>query len=126
MKLRIKGNSIRLRLSQSEVSDFARNARVEDSISFGNRKLIYALIKLDEAEEIRADFENARVEIGVPAAVAEQWTRTSQIGFDAQQKLPGGETLKILVEKDFACLAVREGEDESDAFPHPNAGQLAC
>lgn len=125
MKLRIKGNSIRLRLSQSEVADFARNARVEDSISFGNRKLIYALIKLDEAEEPSASFENDRIEIGVPARVAEQWTKTSQTGFDARQNLPGVETLKILIEKDFACLSVREDEDESDAFPHPNAGQ-AC
>jgi hypothetical protein len=126
MKLRIKGNSIRLRLSQSEVSDFARKARVEDSISFGNRRLTYALIKLDKAEEISAGFDNDRIEIRVPAALAEQWTKTPQIGFDAQPELPGGETLKILVEKDFACLSVREGEDESDAFPHPNAGQQAC
>ena len=125
MKLRIKGNSIRLRLSQREVSDFARNARVEDSISFGNRKLTYALIKLNQAKEILASFENDRIEIGVPAAIADEWTQSEQVGFDAGQKLSGGETLKILVEKDFACLTAREGEDESDAFPHPQAGQ-AC
>ncbi|HEX8736956.1 MAG TPA: hypothetical protein VF721_16615 [Pyrinomonadaceae bacterium] len=125
MKLRIKGNSIRLRLSQREVSAFARNARVEDSISFGNRKLTYALIKLNRAKEIQASFENDRIEIGVPASIADEWTQSEQVGFDAGQKLSGGETLKILVEKDFACLTAREGEDESDAFPHPQAGQ-AC
>src|SRR5829696_1840631 len=119
MKLRIKGNSIRLRLSQREVSDFAQNARVEDSISFGNRQLTYALIKRNKAKEILASFENDRIEIGVPAAVADEWTQTVQTGFDAEQKLSGGETLKILIEKDFACLTEREGEDETDAFPHP-------
>jgi hypothetical protein len=31
--------------------------------------------------------------------------------------------LGILVEKDFACLAPREGEDESDMYPHPEAKQ---
>lgn len=123
MKLRIKGNSIRLRLSQPEVSDFARNSRVEDSISFGNRRLTYALIKLNQAKEILASFENDRIEIGVPESFAERWTKTSEVGFGAEQKLSGGETLKILVEKDFACLTVREDEDESDAFPHPQAGQ---
>jgi hypothetical protein len=123
MKLRIKGNSIRLRLSQSEVSGFAQNAAVEDRISFGNRRLSYALLRLNEAEEVYARFENDRIEIIVPAATAEQWTRTTQIGFGAEQNLPGGETLKILVEKDFACLTERE--DETDAFPHPQAGQ-AC
>jgi hypothetical protein len=125
MKLRIKGNSIRLRLSQTEVSDFARNAQVADSISFGNRQLTYALLTLNKAEEILANFENDRIEIIVPAATADEWTRTTQIGFGAEQNLPGGETLKILVEKDFACLTEREGEDESDAFPHPQPGQ-AC
>jgi hypothetical protein len=28
--------------------------------------------------------------------------------------------LRIVIEKDFACLTVREGEDESDNFPNPN------
>jgi hypothetical protein len=28
--------------------------------------------------------------------------------------------LRIVVEKDFACLTAREGEDESDNFPNPN------
>ena len=125
MKLRIKGNSIRLRLSQGEVSGFAQNAGVEDRIAFGSRRLSYALLRLNEAEEIYARFENDRIEIIVPAATADEWTRTSQIGFGAQQNLPGGETLKILVEKDFACLTEREGEDETDAFPHPQTGQ-AC
>lgn len=125
MKLRIKGNSIRLRLSQGEVSGFAQNAGVEDRITFGDRQLSYALLRLNEAEEIFARFENDRIEIIVPAATADEWTQTSQIGFGAQQNLPGGETLKILVEKDFACLTEREGEDETDAFPHPQVGQ-AC
>jgi hypothetical protein len=125
MKLRIKGNSIRLRLSQTEVSDFTRNAQVEDSISFGNRQLTYVLIRLNQAKEIQASFKNDRIEIGVPFLIAEQWTKTSQVGFGAEQKLSDGETLKILVEKDFACLNVREDEDETDAFPHPQVGQ-AC
>ncbi|HLM02459.1 MAG TPA: hypothetical protein VK400_15510 [Pyrinomonadaceae bacterium] len=125
MKLRIKGNSIRLRLSQREVSGFEKNFQVEDSISFGNRRLTYVLSGEGAAREISARFENDRIEISVPRDVAEQWTQSAQIGFGAEQKLPGGEVLKILVEKDFACLAVREGEDETDAFPHPNMGQ-AC
>lgn len=125
MKLRIKGNSIRLRLSQSEVSGLAENAKVEDSISFGHGQLTYALTTSNKAKEIVAQFENGRIEIIVPAPFAEQWTRSEQVGFGAEQKLSGGETLKILVEKDFACLTEREGEDETDAFPHPQSGQ-AC
>jgi hypothetical protein len=29
-------------------------------------------------------------------------------------------SLQILVEKDFACLTPRKGEDDGDAFPNPN------
>ena len=113
-------------MSQGEVSDLAQSARVEDSISFcRQQQLVYALIASNEAKEILARFENARIEIIVPAAIAERWTKSEQVGFGAEQNLPDGEILKILVEKDFACLTVREGEDESDAFPHPQVGQ-AC
>ena len=35
MKLRIRGNSIRLRLSQQDVKVFGEKGRVEDSIQFG-------------------------------------------------------------------------------------------
>jgi hypothetical protein len=34
--------------------------------------------------------------------------------------------LNILVEKDFACLAPRAGEDERDMYPHPNADEAQC
>ena len=44
----------------------------------------------------------------------------------AEQVLDDGGVLNILVEKDFACLAPREGEDESDMFPHPLEGQESC
>ncbi len=37
-----------------------------------------------------------------------------------------GSHLSILVEKDFACLAPREDEDETDMYPHPLAGKESC
>ncbi|GIT14245.1 MAG: hypothetical protein CM1200mP36_00010 [Gammaproteobacteria bacterium] len=42
-----------------------------------------------------------------------------------EQSLDDGGRLKILVEKDFVCLAPREGEeDEADMFPNPRRGDL--
>ncbi len=43
-----------------------------------------------------------------------------------EQLLDDGSMLDILVEKDFACLTKREGEDESDMYPHPEAGAQSC
>jgi hypothetical protein len=34
--------------------------------------------------------------------------------------------LKILVEKDFACLTKRAGVDDVDTYPHPQEGMLTC
>ena len=43
-----------------------------------------------------------------------------------EQVLDDGSNLKILVEKDFVCLTGRDDEDESDMFPHPEAGSRSC
>ena len=59
----------------------------------------------------------------LPEAEVRQWASTEQVSIAANETLDDGDLLKILVEKDFACLAPREGEDESDIFPHPQEGQ---
>jgi hypothetical protein len=43
-----------------------------------------------------------------------------------EQVLDDGAKLTILVEKDFACLTPREGEDESDMFPNPDDDGAKC
>ena len=45
MKLRIRGNSIRLRLSRTEVAQFAGNGNVEDTVEFGSSQpgLVYCI-----------------------------------------------------------------------------------
>ena len=48
---------------------------------------------------------------------------SEQVSIEADEALDDGDSLKILVEKDFACLAPREGEDETDMYPHPLEGQ---
>ena len=41
MKIRIKGNSIRLRLTKTEVDNFAANGFVEEKTEFGNNYFLY-------------------------------------------------------------------------------------
>ena len=54
------------------------------------------------------------------------WATTEQVSVECEQVLDDGDKLGILVEKDFACLAPREGEDESDMYAHPNAEGDGC
>lgn len=127
MKLRIKGNSVRLRLSQSEVAEFAGSRKLEDCVEFGGepgQRLTYALIAEAGAEKITGNFENGRIAIIIPRAIADEWVQTDQTGISAEQDLPAEKTLRISIEKDFACLTPRAGEDESDNYPHPKAGKI--
>ena len=124
MKLRIKGNSVRLRLTQREVAELAATGRVEDRIEFGfepEQFLTYAVVAEKRAPEVFAKFENGQISIIIPQAAAEKWAASDDAGICAEQNLSTDRTLRIAVEKDFACLTPRAGEDESDNFPHPKS-----
>ena len=112
MKLRIKGNTIRLRLTQSEVAAVVRGDAVVETTSLP-RTFSYALETA--GEEIGASFANGRMTVNVPHAVAVRWGNTEEVSLRGRE---GG--VEILVEKDFACLVPREGENP-DAFPNPLA-----
>ena len=108
MKLRIRGSSIRLRLTQSEVAKVAAEGRVEDVVDFGSAKLVYALVAGDA---IRASYTQNRIEVVAPVKA---WAASDDVGIEGEHG-----PLKIIVEKDFACLKPRS-EDDADAFPNPN------
>jgi hypothetical protein len=127
MKLRVKNNSVRLRLTQAEVARLAENGRVEEAVEFGvqsDQRFVYALEISSETEEIRAKLENNRITIFIPKPQAEGWTQSDRTGMEAAQNIGDGKTLRLLIEKDFACLAPRRGEDDADAFPHPQQGKV--
>jgi len=125
MKIRIKGNSVRLRLTQSEVEQFDNEGQVEEAIDFGfDNQLTYQLIK-KEVDSIAANYQNNTIQIIIPNAIAHNWANTDAVSLEHFSDLKQDKQLRILVEKDFKCLTVRAHEDESDAFPHPEP-QLNC
>lgn len=123
MKLRIRGNSVRLRLTQSEVAALAAEGEVSERTAFGGGSdFSYALSADPRADRVQAALVGGRLSVTLPAAVAAEWAASERVGIEAEQPGDAGETLRILIEKDFACLAERPGEDDSDAYPHPEAG----
>jgi len=122
MKLRIKGASLRVRLTQAEVRTLERDGQVEEHVPFAaRRQLTYRLRRDPKAARIHATLEGGVVEICLPEALAREWCAGDQVTLAERQVLPEG-ALQITIEKDFACLAPRSDEDESDNFPHPQAG----
>ncbi|MGB0863842.1 MAG: DUF7009 family protein [Saprospiraceae bacterium] len=125
MKLRIKGNTIRLRLMQTEVTAFEVAGKVVETTDFGFQQLTYQLLKTDDLN-IKATFDNQTITIFVPEKIGEKWATSNQVGMEGVIKLSEEKVLKILVEKDFKCLTDRPNEDESDAYPHPKEGSIEC
>lgn len=122
MKIRIRGNSIRLRLTQSEVSAVAGRGDVGETTAFADgAQFQYRLAGEDGIDGCQASFADGCLTVRVPAARLHDWACSEAVTIEDFQDLGGDETLRILVEKDFACLADRPHEDDSDAFPHPES-----
>ena len=120
MKLRIRDNSIRLRLTQTEVDTVRVDALVRGRVIFaGSNTFEYVLESSPATVKPEAHFSNNALTVRIPENDIQQWSTTEQVSIAAEQTLDGGGHLKILIEKDFACLAPRDGEDEGDMYPHP-------
>ncbi len=122
MKLRIKGNSLRLRLTQGELTRLAQDGVVAEQVPFAaGASLHYRVVRDNVETEISAAYKDNRIEIRVPEQALQEWSSTALVTLSREQPA-GADTLRIVLEKDFACLSPREGEDESDHFPHPASG----
>lgn len=71
-------------------------------------------------------FSDNTLTVRLPETAVLAWATTERVSLPGEQLLDDGATLRILVEKDFGCLAPREGEDESDMFPRPDAATDSC
>jgi len=122
MKLRIRDNSIRLRLSRGEVDSLRADGLVKARTEFpAGHEFGYELESSPASVQPDASFSDRAITVRVPESMALAWASTEQVSMQGEQFLDDGGKLTILVEKDFTCLAPREGEDESDMFPNPQA-----
>ena len=122
MKLRLRENSIRLRLLQAEVKQLRETGNVSERIIFGvnpTETLIYSLRVSEDAETIYAQMTDNQIEIFLPLKTAENWADTSEVGLYATQTIGDLDELKINIEKDFVCVERPNDVDNKDAFPHP-------
>jgi hypothetical protein len=116
MKIRIKGNSIRYRLTRSEVENFGRDGYLEDHTDLGNNRLTYAL-RTTAADELWANYDHNTITLFMPVEMRTEWISTERVGFEKRTT-----DLYLLIEKDFQCLDQVE-EDQSDNYPNPLAAK---
>ena len=121
VKLRLQHNAIRFRLKRSEVEEFARTGRVEEKIISGssvNQMFGYALESTEKVSSLKATVRPGAIIVQVPPETVMRWASTDQIGIEGEQAVDNQTSLRILIEKDFACI---DGTDEqnADTFPNP-------
>lgn len=120
MKLRIKGNSIRLRLTRSEVAAIAADGWLENRTDLGNRSFGYAIAASDSVGGLSARFDDASIIVHASKEAVAEWAVGEEVGLYGEQATAGGEPLTIAIEKDFKCLdRSRADDDEADNYPHP-------
>ena len=119
MKLRIRGNSIRFRLSRSELDQLGSRGVVRDSISFGAGASLSYGIEVSAADKLTVSHESHTILVTLPKPLAQRWALPEEVAVQGDQPLDASENLSILLEKDYSCLAPREGEEDADSFPNP-------
>ena len=122
MKLRIKGDSLRLRITPSEMRTFLEKGRIAETIHFAaspDARFTYAL-EHGPSAELNLRYERSEAAVVVPTAQARTWADGDGVGIYAA--VPNGDVgIEIAIEKDWACLD-KSDSDNADTFPNPQQG----
>src|SRR4051794_40154865 len=79
VKLRIRDNTLRVRLTQGEVATLAAGKAVEQTTWFAaSQKLSAGIMPSPEAGAVRADFADGVVRVVLPAQLATKWAASEE------------------------------------------------
>lgn len=125
MKLRFSNNSIRIRLSQSDVNAIKNGKTLAEKVGFGHISddFTWMVRSSDRDQNVSVQYKNGQILVSIPTEQCRTWAESDSVGIYYDQEIDEDTNLKISIEKDFQCLHKRAGEDESDNFPNPAAGK---
>jgi hypothetical protein len=113
MKLRIHGDSLRLRLNRFDIEQFLKTGIRTESIHFGSgSKLTYTLESSSQLTEMEAHYSQDCIRVLLPLGLAQEWATSDQISLSLHRAESSGPSL--LIEKEFKFVH----DDESN--PDPN------
>ncbi len=123
MKLRIKSNSVRLRLGPRDVQQLLRDGELRETTRFGPgdaQQFHYRPVVEDEAARVSARFEGSTITVVLPADAANAWAANDELSISADQPAGDAHILHLLIEKDLECI---DGPPEpgQDVYPNPAA-----
>ncbi len=123
MKIRIRENSLRIRLTQFELKELLAGNKVMSNIRFPNgTQLSYGLIPAKE-KTTSVQYLEETISIRMGALDLETMNEEKSVGVQSIHSA-GEQSLNLLIEKDFTCLHPRGAEDK-DTFPNPNQKEIS-
>ena len=114
MKLRLRSNTIRLRLLEGEVNRLAKGDTIRETLP--TPRPFHFAVKPTDVSDLLANFDGDTLEVEVPKTWAAAWALNhEEVGRSASAN-----GLQILIEKDWACTTPRSGEENFGTFPNPS------
>lgn len=125
MKLRLKDNTVRVRINQSELRGLINSGWIESRTDFApGQSLIYRLLACED-DVVSARMDACAIQIEIPRTRLLHWAATPDLSLSAENFWPGG-SVQVLIEKDLGCAKPRPGEDPAEAFPAPPGVPVHC
>ena len=122
MKLRMLGDSLRLRLSMSETQMIGAGRSVIENTTFPDGSVMSYALSVD-GNRVSAGMAlhqgQHQLLIKIPLSLAEHWSHSTDVGLGGDEPLYI-DGLQILIEKDFDCVSPRLGDEGRDTFPNPS------
>ncbi|RFZ94098.1 hypothetical protein D0C36_00635 [Mucilaginibacter conchicola] len=112
MKICVSNNSLKYHLTPSEVEAFAHDGLYKEKVQFGDDNLTYVIQRTAETK-ISVSFKNNIIALIIPEKIADEWTATDKVSFEAVQ-----DDMHLSVEKDFDSPDV-VNENHATSFINP-------
>jgi hypothetical protein len=101
MKLRVHGQSLRIRTASQDVRELAAKGHVEERIQLSpERALVYRLSIAPEVHRLTLAYRGDVIDVRLPAEAAREWCTTDREALSGSQ-MNGATELRIVIEKDF-------------------------
>ena len=100
MKLRIRGNSIRLGISKTELAKLAETGKADDTVRFSSEQSLHYAIEVRPTGAVTATFGGDSILVTLPKARLDLWLRRDDVSVEGSQPIGGGKVLQIVLEKD--------------------------
>lgn len=82
MKLRIRGNSLTLRLSKTELAKLAETGKVEDTTRFSSEQSLRYCVEVRPTGAVTATFSGASILVTLPRPRLELWLRPNEVSVE--------------------------------------------